>query len=35
MQVWGHSNVANLPMQNKGEEMLSYMPEGEGVRGNW
>lgn len=29
MQVWGQSNVANPLMQNKGEEMLSYMPEGE------
>lgn len=29
IQVWGQSNVASLLMQNKGEAMLSCMPEGE------
>lgn len=27
--VWGQSNVASLLMQNKGEAMLSCMPDGE------
>lgn len=34
MQVWGESNVASLLMQNKGEAMLSCVPEGERSGGN-